>query len=156
MNVRNPLLAPLQSCHLGEVLQLDQRALGGFWTPAQWQSELEDPRRPTLGLWLDGALVAMASGWLVVDELHITLVAADPERRRQGLGRTVLSGLLAQGLAQGAIHATLEVASTNQAALGLYAALGFAVAGVRRAYYRNGDDALIQWLRLEPSRIQIR
>jgi len=30
----------------------------------------------------------------------------------------------------------------------LYAGLGFAQAGVRRAYYRNGDDALIQWLRL--------
>ena len=154
MNVRNPLLAPLLGSDRQAVLELDQRALGGFWTPAQWQVELDDPRRPALGLWRDRALVAMASGWLVVDELHITLVACDPEHRRQGLGRTVLTALLATALEQGAIHATLEVAASNQAALALYASLGFAEAGVRRAYYRNGDDALIQWLRLEPSPIQ--
>jgi hypothetical protein len=45
-------------------------------------------------------------------------------------------------------HATLEVAAGNIAAQALYAAAGFRTAGIRRAYYRNGDDALIQWLRL--------
>jgi ribosomal-protein-alanine N-acetyltransferase len=95
----------------------------------------------------------MACGWLVVDELHITLVATDPGQRRQGLGRLALSALLQQGVGAGAVHATLEVAASNAAAVALYAALGFQSAGVRRGYYRNGDDALIQWLRL-PARSQ--
>jgi len=151
MNVRNPLLAPLLAADLAAVLALDQRALGGFWSPAQWQRELEDPRRPGLGMWHHARLLAMASGWLVVDELHITLVATDPAHRRQGLGRQVLAALLAAALEQGASRATLEVAATNPAALALYSGLGFSVAGVRRGYYRNGDDALIQWLRLDPS-----
>ena len=42
------------------------------------------------------------------------------------------------------------VAAPNGAARGLYAAAGFKEAGIRRAYYRNGDDALIQWLKLAP------
>jgi len=139
---------PLLSEHHGAVLALDRAALGGLWSATQWQTELADPRRPGCGLWRDGRLLAMACGWLVVDELHITLVAVDPDQRRQGLGRLVLEHLLQRARDGGARHATLEVAAVNTAALALYARLGFATAGVRRAYYRNGDDALIQWLRL--------
>ena len=141
-------MLPLSEAHLASVLSLDRLALGGFWTPSQWQAELADPRRPCLGLWQDDGLLALACGWLVVDELHITVVAVDPGRRREGLGRTVLQALLQQARQDGALHATLEVAAGNAAAIALYAALGFTTAGIRRAYYRNGDDALIQWLRI--------
>ena len=84
----------------------------------------------------------------LVDELHITLVAVDPGRRRQGLGRLVLQGLIAAGQQRGARYATLEVSSANGPARALYGAAGFEEAGLRRGYYRNGEDALIQWLRL--------
>jgi ribosomal-protein-alanine N-acetyltransferase len=145
MNVRNLTPEHLQAC-----LALDRASLGGLWNAAQWQSELADPRRPGMGLWQADTLVAMASGWLVVDELHITLVAVAPEQRRRGLGRQVLEELLVVARHQGAQHATLEVATTNGAAVALYRSLGFRDAGLRRGYYRNGDDALIQWLRLPP------
>ena len=144
-NVRNLTPEDLQAC-----LALDRASLEGLWTSAQWQTELADPRRPGMGLWHADTLLAMASGWLVVDELHITLVAVAPEQRRRGLGRQVLEALLDEARQQGARHATLEVAATNGAAVGLYRALGFQDAGLRRGYYRNGDDALIQWLRLPP------
>jgi ribosomal-protein-alanine N-acetyltransferase len=84
-----------------------------------------------------------------VDELHITAVAVDPDRRRQGLGLLLLQGLLQMAMKAGALHATLEVAASNHGAVALYGRCGFRTAGVRRGYYRNGDDALIQWLRLQ-------
>jgi len=139
---------PLEPHHLAACQDLDQRCLGGLWNQEQWHSELADERRPGVGLWCEGALVAMASGWLVVDELHITVVAVDPLQRRQGLGRQVLQALLSHGQRHGAERATLEVATSNAAAVALYRALGFHNAGIRRGYYRNGDDALIQWLKL--------
>jgi ribosomal-protein-alanine N-acetyltransferase len=145
MNVRNLTPEHLQAC-----LGLDRASLGGLWSAAQWQTELADPRRPGMGIWQADTLLAMASGWLVVDELHITLVAVAPGQRRQGLGRQVLEALFGHARQQGARHATLEVAATNAAAVGLYRSLGFQDAGLRRGYYRNGDDALIQWLRLPP------
>ena len=141
---------PLEPNHLQACQDLDQRSLGGLWNQEQWHSELAEERRPGIGLWRGGALVAMASGWLVVDELHITVVAVDPLQRRQGLGRQVLQALLSHGQRLGAERATLEVATSNTAAVALYRALGFRDAGIRRGYYRNGDDALIQWLRLSP------
>ena len=91
----------------------------------------------------------MACGWVVVAEMHITAVAVTPKRRRQGLGHRVLQGLLAEARLRGANQATLEVSASNEAAAGLYARCGFRTAGIRRGYYRNGDDALIQWVGLQ-------
>jgi len=148
MTVRKPLLTTLKPQDLDAVVALDRRALGGLWSARQWRCELDDQRRPGVGLWQGQALLAMASGWLVVDELHITALAVDPDQRRCGLGLQVLNALLAEGRQQGALHATLEVAAGNRAAVALYARAGFATAGLRRGYYRSGDDALIQWQRL--------
>lgn len=142
---RPVLLGPTD---LDDCLRLDGLTLGGFWSRPQWASELEDPRRPCSGLRQGDALVAVACGWLVVDELHITLVAVDPAHRRRGLGRRVLTLLLARACGAGACRATLEVDAANSAALNLYRGCGFRTAGVRRGYYRDGGDALIQWASL--------
>ena len=144
-----PLLRALEPGDQPACLDLDRQALAGLWSAEQWLTELSDPARPGVGLWLGSTLVALACGWLVVDELHITALAVRPGHRRQGLGRRVLSALLEWGGSAGASHATLEVASGNTAARGLYAAAGFREAGVRRHYYRNGDDAVINWLRMK-------
>ncbi len=137
-------------------LELDRLGLGGFWSEAQWRTELESPERPVLGIRGDGALLALASGWLVLDELHITAVVVDPAQRRQGLGRRVLAALLAHAGGLGAERATLEVAVGNAAARGLYAGLGFRDAGLRRRYYRSGEDALIQWVRIGAPPAEVR
>lgn len=140
----------LGAIHLLACCALDQSALGGLWSEGQWATELADPRRPCLGLWQQDALVAAACGWLIIDELHITLVAVDPAQRRRGLGRLVIEALLRRAEDLGAERATLEVAADNAAAVGLYGALGFHTAGRRCHYYRDGRDALIQWRQLEP------
>jgi ribosomal-protein-alanine N-acetyltransferase len=129
-------------------LALDRVSLGGLWTPSQWSVELADPHRPGRGVRLEGELVAMACGWLILEELHITLVATCPRRRRQGLGRRALAELLRDAAAAGATAATLEVAVGNLPARALYEGVVFRSAGIRRGYYRNGDDALIKWMSL--------
>ena len=143
----------LQAFDLQACLALDAAALGGFWSESQWRSELEGAGRLCLGIDQPnpgdpGGLVGVACGWLVVDELHITVLAVHPAGRRRGLGRQLLEALLAAAQARGAQHATLEVAADNQAALALYGACAFQTAGTRRGYYRGGQDALIQWKRI--------
>ncbi len=129
-------------------LRLDRLALGGLWNAEQWERELSEPKRPVLG-WRQGPwLLALASAWIVLEELQITAVAVHPEHRRQGLARKLLEALLQLGREAGAERATLEVASGNEAARALYAGLGFQEVAVRRGYYRNGDDALIQWKKI--------
>ena len=136
---------------LADCLALDRCALQGLWSEEQWRRELEDPRRLCLGWTEAKTLLGVACGWLVADELHITAVAVDPSVRRRGHGKHLLSALLQQARQQGAIHATLEVASHNTGAIALYADGGFQSAGTRRKYYSDGSDALIQWCRINPS-----
>ena len=136
---------------LADCLALDRSALQGLWTKEQWRRELEDPRRLCLGWSEAKTLLGVACGWLVADELHITLIAVDPSVRRRGHGKRLLSALLQQARQQGAIHATLEVGSNNLAAIALYANGGFQSAGTRFKYYSDGSDALIQWCRINES-----
>ena len=134
---------------LGPAQALDRRALGGFWSESQWQQELGRQGSLCFGQWQGQELLSLASGWLVVGELQLTLVAVDPSWRRRGLGRQVLTTLLQEAQRQGCGQASLEVAESNGAAQGLYGGLGFSTVGIRRRYYRNGEAALIQWLELK-------
>ncbi|MFM2158873.1 MAG: hypothetical protein RLZZ124_1347, partial [Cyanobacteriota bacterium] len=61
-------VAPLGPAALEACLALDRRALGGLWSRELWVKELEDRRRPCVGIRSGEALVAMACGWLVADE----------------------------------------------------------------------------------------
>ena len=140
------LLGPEQ---LEDCLDLDQTSLAGLWTREQWQQELSQSDRLCMGLVVDQRLIAMACGWVVMDELQISAVAVAPDQRRHGHGRRVLMALLNEARQRGALSATLEVSAANTGATALYARCGFTTEGIRRGYYRNGDDALIQWARLQ-------
>ena len=91
-------------------------------------------------------LVAVSCGWVVLDELQITVLAVDPEQRRRGLGRAVLQRLLVDASNAGVRQAILDVAEDNLAANSLYSSFGFRTIGRRARYYRDGKDALIQSL----------
>ena len=134
---------------LADCIALDQASLKGLWTDQQWRNELSESGRICMGLRHNGALVAMASGWLVVDELQVNVVAVDPTHQRRGFGTAVLTALIQQARQQGAKSATLEVAPCNTGATALYQRLGFTTSGTRRAYYSDGRDALIQWLEID-------
>ena len=126
-------------------LRLDRLTLKGLWTKQQWERELSENGRLVMGIeGTDGSLIAFASAWLVVDELQITAVAVDPMHQRCGIGSRVLQALIDEGRSLGALSASLEVASTNEAGRGLYAHCGFFTTGLRTSYYSNGDDALLQ------------
>ncbi|MBV8394553.1 MAG: GNAT family N-acetyltransferase, partial [Alphaproteobacteria bacterium] len=74
----------------------------------------------------EGGPVAFALG--VVDGDHVGLfdVLVAPEARRQGLARRLTRSIGAWGRANGARFSYLQVVASNEAALKLYASLGYA------------------------------
>ncbi len=97
-------------------------------------------QRLCIGLLDNEELLAVACGWLVVDELQITAVAVTPQRRRAGLGSRVLQGLLSQASQLGASRATLEVSASNKASR-------WALCPQRLCYGRHPSRLLPQWRR---------
>lgn len=77
------------------------------------------------------------------DEAEVLTLAVAPLVRRNGVGRALVEAAILTATARGAESLFLEVASDNVAALGLYAATGFEPAGLRRAYYAGGADAVV-------------
>lgn len=77
------------------------------------------------------------------DEAEILTIAVLPAHRRAGLGIALMEAAQRLVAQQGATMMFLEVAAPNIAAQGLYAALGYERVGLRRRYYKNGDDALV-------------
>ena len=88
-------------------------------------------------------ILAYGGLWLLLDEAHIATVASHPDWRGCGLGQWLMLALLDAAMARGAATSTLEVRAGNLPAKRLYEKLGYEVAGVRKRYYRDGEDGLI-------------
>ncbi|WP_233188943.1 GNAT family N-acetyltransferase [Subtercola sp. Z020] len=82
-------------------------------------------------------------------DADIQTIAVAPDARRRGLGRTLMTALIAEAVARGARRVFLEVRADNPGAQTLYDALGFSPIGVRRGYYQPDDvDAVVMRLDL--------
>jgi ribosomal-protein-alanine N-acetyltransferase len=103
------------------------------------------------GLKTDGGLILCR---VMAGEMEVLTLAVAPDRRRQGLAKTLLAAAIEAARQSGAKAAFLEVADDNAPAAALYAGQGFRRAGLRRAYYDRGAngrvDALVMRLDLEP------
>ena len=69
----------MEVIHLGPeqinaCMELNQLALNGLWSKQQWIQELIDSRSLCMGVLKSSTLLALACGWLVVDELHLTAI----------------------------------------------------------------------------------
>lgn len=92
----------------------------------------------------DGSLVGYIGMKAVLDEADITNVVVDPDRRRQGIGKMLLRGLLAKAGDMGIRRIFLEVRVSNTAARALYEQAGFRTVDVRKNYYEKPkEDAYI-------------
>lgn len=76
-------------------------------------------------LYQAGELVAIGRGVTVDGWLGLSLVEVTPAARRRGLARQVIAALVRWASTHGAERAYLQVEADNEAAVGLYADLGF-------------------------------
>jgi ribosomal-protein-alanine N-acetyltransferase len=142
-------IEPLSSpSDLDAVLAIEAESFTSPWTREMYVAELENVGVSFCYLARNesGDILGFCSFWRVLDELHINNLAVAPLYRRRGIGTELLTHVLNEGARLGAYRATLEVRRSNEVARHLYEHLGFATAGVRRAYYTNPiEDALVLW-----------
>jgi ribosomal-protein-alanine N-acetyltransferase len=130
---------------LPQVIAIERRAFPTPWSLAMFVLELSKPSGICLAALVDGRLVA----YLVCSRYdavwHLMNVAVDDGLRRQGIASSLIERLF-ELADRPSVQYTLEVRTSNEAAIRLYEGFGFRAAGRRRAYYHdNREDALIMW-----------
>jgi [ribosomal protein S18]-alanine N-acetyltransferase len=107
------------------------------WSSAVVREELTGELR-TAVVACDPDVVGYAIVAHAGDTADLQRIAVEPSRRREGLGHAMLAVVLPAG-----DRVLLEVSTRNEGALAFYDAEGFATIDRRRAYYRDGADALV-------------
>ena len=78
----------------------------------------------------------------------VQTIAVAEHARRGGLGRVLMTQLIAEARSRGAEEVFLEVRADNESAQNLYHSLGFEQLAVRKGYYKGGVDAIVMRLAL--------
>ena len=134
----------MTAADVADVAALETVCFSDPWSEAAVASELENP----LSLWLtarDGTgLLGYIGSQSVPDEADMMNLAVCNQARRQGIGRALVLALCARLHEKGIVSLTLEVRESNEPAIRLYEALGFAQVGRRPKYYFHPkEDARI-------------
>jgi ribosomal-protein-alanine N-acetyltransferase len=130
---------------LPQVIAIERRAFPTPWSLAMFVLELSKPAGICLAALLGDRIV----GYLVCSRYdtvwHVMNVAVDDRMLRQGIASALLERLFEMADKPNEQY-TLEVRTSNDAAIRLYERFDFRAAGRRRAYYHdNREDALIMW-----------
>ena len=144
------LMEPMLASDLDDVLAIEHKSFSTPWTDTMFLSELrQGPGSQLLVARLEKRPTSIAGyvGYRVVlDEMHIMIIAVAPAWRRRGIAQHMLLQAMEQARQAACGRAILEVRASNVGAQQLYFRLGFAPVGVRPKYYtRPSEDALILW-----------
>ncbi|GAA1136207.1 hypothetical protein GCM10009630_38970 [Kribbella jejuensis] len=136
---------------LAALVALDAVCFGReAWSSIAWVNEFERLSEDRVVLVADeGAVV----GYVVLllppvelDVVEVLRIAVAPAERRTGIGGQLLTIALERCAGRTVL---LEVAASNESAIGLYRGFGFEEISRRRGYYAGGEDAVIMRWREE-------
>ena len=138
------MIVPMQEAHIAQIAALEKQCFSDPWSETSVRSELSNP----LSLWLvaedGGKVVGYVGSQSVAPEADVMNLAVAPEWRSRGIGRALMTALIAQLHSRGITALFLEVRVGNTPAQNLYRSLGFVEVGRRPKYYVNPtEDALI-------------
>jgi ribosomal-protein-alanine N-acetyltransferase len=145
-----PQLRRMTNGDVPVVARLERACFQNPWSEQAFLAEVGREGSVPLVAVEGGEVVAYGIAWIVADEFHVVNVAVKPSHRRRGIAVALINALIEEARTRGALLATLEVRSRNEAAVRLYRSFGFEPVAVRRHYYHNPlDDALVMLRSLE-------
>jgi [ribosomal protein S18]-alanine N-acetyltransferase len=134
---------------LPSVLAIERRSFQTPWSLAMFVLELSKPSGICLCVDTDRGMAGYLICSRYADVWHLMNIAVAPEHRRAGVATELMERLFEQ--AGPGARFTLEVRTSNAAAIAMYERFGFRPSGHRRRYYHDtGEDALVMWLDPQP------
>src|SRR2546430_16569429 len=121
---------------LDEVLGIERASFSMPWSRGAFLYEIQQNRVARCWVMRDEErLVGYLCLWEVADEVHITNIAVRPDRRRQGLARTLLGGILEAGRQRPLPQVLLQVRPSNTQAPTPYPSLRLPAGGPPPRHY---------------------
>ena len=136
-------ITPMTLADLPAVYLLECASQHDPWSMQHFADEFANPVAKIDLYWCQDVLAGFLCSWLIAGELQIQNLATLPGMRRRGVAGRMLEFVLERSRRSGLESVSLEVRTSNTAAITLYEKFGFVVAGRRAAYYPNGEDALL-------------
>ena len=140
-------IRPASPFDLDEIARIESESFPIPWKREFFASELVEPHRYSRVLGRDDGESPRIGGYVfaiaLYEEFHVNKIATDLRLRHQGYGRWLLEDALARARSVGSAAVTLEARVSNTAAREFYRSYGFTEAYRRRAYYQDGEDALV-------------
>jgi ribosomal-protein-alanine N-acetyltransferase len=96
---------------------------------------------------VQGYVIARLDRW----GAEVVSIAVDPNLRKRGIGRMLLTAILKRVRRHDAQSIRLMVRSNNPGAAKFYRSHGFLPVGLVRNYYEDGGTAIRMRLKLDPS-----
>ena len=146
------VLRPAVEADLERIMQIETDVFGSdAWSSELMRHELIDKNCHYVVAELSGTDVIVGYGGVLAPrgsgDGDIQTIATVPTVRGRGVGRVIMTELLAAAHERRAERVFLEVRADNPIAIGLYRSLGFAEIGVREGYYQPDNvDAVIMRL----------
>lgn len=140
--------------HSTEVIDLDQAFFPNPWTTEQWLSTPLDQH--LLFTWRTSERVigyALLQAISSDDLAHLLKILLIPDCRGQGEAKTFWNKILEELTGLGLKNIYLEVEASNASAIRFYEKCGLQLLRRNKAYYSNGEDALIMSMTLEDKRV---
>ncbi|MCL7958567.1 MAG: ribosomal protein S18-alanine N-acetyltransferase [marine benthic group bacterium] len=132
---------------LDEVMLIERRSFSAPWEESTFRGLMRRPSAALLVAEVDDTLLGYSVMWFAADEGELGDIAVVPERRGEGIGRTLLLESIAVAASRGTRSLYLEVRESNHGARRLYEKAGFSVVGVRKQYYNEPvEDAIVMKL----------
>jgi ribosomal-protein-alanine N-acetyltransferase len=130
---------------ISAVSAIERTVFSDPWPESAFHDCLTVPSRVNLVLVdSDSNLIGYLCAQCAADEIQIHNIAVAPQWHRQGHGTHLLQAAEDEGLTRGALCVVLDVRASNEAALSMYARLGYRRIGRRRDYYHHPVcDALV-------------
>lgn len=142
-----PLLAPW----LDAVVHIEQSAYAHPWSHTNFVDALQSGYQAQM-LVASGTVLGYFVAMKGVDEVHLLNITVAPAHQRQGWARLMLEAVCLWARGQGVDWLWLEVRTSNERAMRVYARHGFRAVGQRKQYYpadRNQrEDAVVMSLKL--------
>lgn len=131
-----------------EVCAIETETFSEPWKEEDFRKAMADVNNYYLVVELNQRIAGYCGYWGIAGEGDIFNVAVKKENRGHKLGYQMMSELIKASFDRGITSLTLEVRSSNEAALRLYESLGFVREGIRRDFYsKPKEDAVIMWLK---------